>query len=264
MMDKPPELRPNAESEVTELAETPHKPLLPHTCRRNFRRQTGVICRGLNKVPKNLEVTLNGNVGGLKAALDSANAKAADKTNYGIDFVSVHTGCRSEFKDLDGRFRITTGFVAILDGKSNGASKFPAGGVVEGEPDTIFHAVKVSKVTFSYYVNRIQKNLPCSDACFVAALVYMDRAAVEISTLTGHRLVLTSIMLAMRFLDDAVDVHYNNAFFAKLGGIRSAELAALESRFLQLLDWRLMIGPFEFQKYYTRLWNATISGNTEF
>ena len=44
-----------------------------------------------------------------------------------------------------------------------------------------------------------------------------------ISSLNVHRLLITSIMLASKFFDD---VYYNNAYYARVGGISNIEVRA--------------------------------------
>ena len=46
-----------------------------------------------------------------------------------------------------------------------------------------------------------------------------------ISSLNVHRLLITSIMLASKFFDD---VYYNNAYYARVGGISNSEVNSLE------------------------------------
>ena len=49
-----------------------------------------------------------------------------------------------------------------------------------------------------------------------------------------------SLMLAAKFFDD---LFYNNAFYAKLGGVSPGEMNALELELLHLLDFALFIKP---------------------
>ena len=44
-----------------------------------------------------------------------------------------------------------------------------------------------------------------------------------ISSLNVHRLLITSIMLASKFFDDG---YYNNAYYARVGGISNSEVRA--------------------------------------
>lgn len=59
-------------------------------------------------------------------------------------------------------------------------------------------------------------------------------------------------MLAAKFFDD---YFYNNAFYAKLGGVASIEMNSLELEFLQLLNFSLFVSPEVYFKYYAELRN---------
>lgn len=136
------------------------------------------------------------------------------------------------------------------------------------EGRTCFHAKSMPKVSLVWYLQRMRKNLPCSDCCFAVALVYMDRVAQRDRGLvatewTCHRLALVALMLAFRFWDDPGEEYHNNEWFAKLGGIRPTEMAELEIGFLRLLDWRLFVTPDEFEFYVERLRSAAAGVRSE-
>ena len=59
-------------------------------------------------------------------------------------------------------------------------------------------------------------------------------------------------MLAAKFFDD---LFYNNAFYAKLGGVNPAEMNTLEVELLHLLNFSLMVRPDVFAKYQAELRN---------
>ena len=59
-----------------------------------------------------------------------------------------------------------------------------------------------------------------------------------ISSLNVHRLLITSIMLASKFFDD---VYYNNAYYARVGGISNSELNSLEMEFLKMSSFALFV-----------------------
>jgi len=130
-------------------------------------------------------------------------------------------------------------------------------------PMGCFRARRPPKVDLASYLLRIRQYIPCSDACFVLSLVYIDRIAQEeplllVDNMTCHRLVLTGIMLATKFHDDEDELHYNNAFFAKVGGFRVTELANMERTFLQLLRWRLFVSVTEYEQYFEIMRHATL------
>jgi len=132
-----------------------------------------------------------------------------------------------------------------------------------GEPLTVFHAVRVPSVSIHDYLFRIARYFLCSPECFVMALVYIDRIMKKqndfvISKLNIHRLIVTSMMLAVKFFDDT---YYSNAYYAKVGGVKAQEMNVLEVHFLRLIDWHLFVSPEEFELYKTNVLIA-VSGNS--
>merc|ERR1719238_157854 len=114
---------------------------------------------------------------------------------------------------------------------------------------THFHCVSAPQLSIHDYLMRISKYFQCSHECFVLCLVYIDRIVKRepkftICDLNIHRLLVTSVMLAAKFFDD---VYYSNAYYAKVGGVRTQELNALEALFLKLIEYRLHVLPHEYE-----------------
>lgn len=123
---------------------------------------------------------------------------------------------------------------------------------------TRFHAVRDPQLSVHEYLMRIQTYFQCSHECFVLGLVYIDRIVklhpeFTICKLNIHRLLVTSVMLAAKFFDD---VYYSNAYYAKVGGVKTAELNALEALFLKLIEWRLHVLPQEYEQYRNHVLTA--------
>jgi hypothetical protein len=72
---------------------------------------------------------------------------------------------------------------------------------------TIFHGLRPPTVSIRNYVDRIFKYSACSPSCFVVAHIYMDRflqqTDIHLTALNVHRLLITSVMIAAKFVDDA-------------------------------------------------------------
>lgn len=120
---------------------------------------------------------------------------------------------------------------------------------------TIFHGIRPPNITISKYLERIHKYTDCSPSCFVVGFIYIDHLVhkqpdLPLISLNVHRLLITSIMVATKLLDD---VHYNNAFYARVGGISTVELNSLEMDFLFRLDFRLQVTASMFEGYCTQL-----------
>jgi hypothetical protein len=101
---------------------------------------------------------------------------------------------------------------------------------------------------------RIHKYASCSNECFVLALVYIDRLIQRnnflLTELNVHRVVITAVLLAAKFFDDA---YYNNAYYAKVGGVLVSEMNGLEVDFLFRINFSLHVTPELFHKYRAEL-----------
>jgi len=78
--------------------------------------------------------------------------------------------------------------------------------------------------------------------------------------LNVHRVVITAILLAAKFFDDA---YYNNAYYAKVGGVHVAEMNNLETQFLFKIDFSLRVLPEVFEKYSAELISHSSSSGLE-
>lgn len=120
---------------------------------------------------------------------------------------------------------------------------------------TLFHGLHAPSIGVHKYLERIYKYTNCSPSCFVVAYAYMDRLVHRqpdqpIISLNVHRLLITSVMLAAKTLDD---VHYNNAFYARVGGLSIEELNRMELDLLFRLDFRLCVSTNTFESYCVHL-----------
>ncbi|KAI4301257.1 hypothetical protein L6164_034551 [Bauhinia variegata] len=119
---------------------------------------------------------------------------------------------------------------------------------------TLFHGLRAPTLSIPKYIDRIFKYSGCSPSCFVVAHIYVDRflqqSEVKLTSLNVHRLLITSIMIAAKFMDDAF---FNNAYYAKVGGISTTELNRLEMNFLFSIDFRLQVSIDIFGKYCSQL-----------
>ncbi|CAE8655839.1 unnamed protein product, partial [Polarella glacialis] len=80
-----------------------------------------------------------------------------------------------------------------------------------------------------------------------------------ICSLNIHRLLVTSVMLSAKFFDD---VYYSNAYYAKVGGVKTSELNALEALFMKLIEWRVHVSPQEYLQYRNHVLTAVRGDQT--
>ncbi|KAH0766151.1 hypothetical protein KY285_002022 [Solanum tuberosum] len=116
---------------------------------------------------------------------------------------------------------------------------------------SVFHGLSRPNISIQSYLERIFKYANCSPCCFVVAYVYLDRftqcqPSLPINSFNIHRLLITSVMIAAKFMDD---MYYNNAYYAKVGGISITEMNFLEVDFLFGLGFHLNVTPTTFQTY---------------
>jgi hypothetical protein len=84
---------------------------------------------------------------------------------------------------------------------------------------------------------------------------YIDRLCVSypdftINTLTVHRFLITAATVAAKGLSDSF---WNNSTYARVGGVRVAELKLLELEFLYRVDWKIVPNPEVLVAYYRGL-----------
>eukprot|EP00163_Fabomonas_tropica_P009578 TRINITY_DN193_c0_g1_i1.p1 TRINITY_DN193_c0_g1~~TRINITY_DN193_c0_g1_i1.p1 ORF type:complete len:230 (+),score=58.66 TRINITY_DN193_c0_g1_i1:1036-1725(+) len=65
---------------------------------------------------------------------------------------------------------------------------------------------------------------------------------------------MCSVMLAAKFIDDT---YYNNAYYARVGGVPCGEMNSLELEFLFLINFGLHTTPEIFYRYRAELWRHT-------
>jgi len=128
-------------------------------------------------------------------------------------------------------------------------------GAAYATPNSLFDAARPPRLSLSDYAIRLREDFKCSDECFVLALVYVDRVLMRnhyfvITLLNTHRLLMISLVLAVKFHDDAC---FTNTYYASAAGIDTEELNQLERRFLSLIGGQFMVSPQEYSDYHAQM-----------
>ncbi|KAI8883894.1 cyclin-domain-containing protein [Backusella circina FSU 941] len=116
-----------------------------------------------------------------------------------------------------------------------------------------FYAKSIPSISIQAYLTRILKYCPCSNECFLAVLIYLERlkkptptrAGLHIDSYNIHRLLIAGIMVASKLFSD---VFFTNTRYAKVGGLPASELNVLEIEFLSLNDFSLYVSLDELQR----------------
>jgi hypothetical protein len=69
---------------------------------------------------------------------------------------------------------------------------------------------------------------------------------IRVTSYNLQRLLLVSVMLAHKYLDD---LYYSNKYWARIGGVTVKEINHLEATVLQLLDWKMHVSREEYLEY---------------
>jgi len=105
------------------------------------------------------------------------------------------------------------------------------------------------------YLHRLAKHATLSQPLLVVMVYFIDLLCsaypdFTINTLTVHRFLITAATVAAKGLSDSF---WNNSTYARVGGVRLAELKLLENEFLYRVDWRIVPQPEVLESYYKGL-----------
>ncbi|KIM92967.1 hypothetical protein OIDMADRAFT_67150, partial [Oidiodendron maius Zn] len=124
---------------------------------------------------------------------------------------------------------------------------------------TRFHSRTPPGISVLDYLRRLAKHATLTPPLLLSMVYYIDRLcalypAFTVNTLTIHRFLITAATVAAKGLSDSF---WNNATYARVGGIKIAELGLLELDFLYRVDWKIMPNPEILVDYYRGLVERT-------
>ncbi|ODO01911.1 alternative cyclin Pho80 [Cryptococcus wingfieldii CBS 7118] len=124
-------------------------------------------------------------------------------------------------------------------------------------PDALtrFHSRAPPGISVQDYLARIVKYTNCEKIPLLSLLSYIDITCLNLptftlSSLTVHRFLIASICAGSKA---QCDVFCTNAHYAKVGGIKTGELNALERELVRVTEWDLCCHAETLQRYYTSL-----------
>ncbi|GMN56324.1 hypothetical protein TIFTF001_025449 [Ficus carica] len=119
----------------------------------------------------------------------------------------------------------------------------------------IFDCHETPDMTIQSYLERIFRYTRAGPSVYVVAYVYIDRFCqtnpwFRIIPRNVHRLLITTIMVASKYVED---MNYRNSYFARVGGLTTNELNKLEVEFLFLMGFKLHVNVSVFESYCSHL-----------
>jgi len=126
---------------------------------------------------------------------------------------------------------------------------------IENTIGSVFDTKFPSRVSMPTYLTKLVENFKCSQEALILAMIYIDRLTVArpkfiIQSKNIHKLMLTAIVLASKFLDDR---KHKNEYYAKHGDVSLKEINKLEVDFLETLEYNLYVNPVLFYRYREQL-----------
>eukprot|EP00301_Raphidiophrys_heterophryoidea_P013191 c20550_g1_i1.p1 GENE.c20550_g1_i1~~c20550_g1_i1.p1 ORF type:complete len:198 (+),score=23.76 c20550_g1_i1:293-886(+) len=125
-----------------------------------------------------------------------------------------------------------------------------AGNTFRPQIITPFHCDDPAPISLVEYLDRMSTFMGCSQECFVIGCVLITRLEAVlnnqslITPLSVHRLILTSMVLAVKMHEDQC---FSNQHYADVGGIPVTELNELELHMAKQLKWHLQVSRSEFR-----------------
>ncbi|KAF6141671.1 hypothetical protein GIB67_001223 [Kingdonia uniflora] len=124
------------------------------------------------------------------------------------------------------------------------------------DPKTrIFDCYEVPDITIQSFLERIYRYTHVGPSVYVVAYVYIDRLCqicpeFRITSCNVHRLLITTIMVASKYVED---MNYRNSYFASVGGLTTGEMNKLEVDLLFLMNFKLHVNVSVFESYCSHL-----------
>ncbi|KAF7866781.1 hypothetical protein EAF04_005623 [Stromatinia cepivora] len=120
---------------------------------------------------------------------------------------------------------------------------------------TRFHSRSPPGISVLDYLRRLAKHATLKPPLLLSMVYYIDQLcasypAFTITTLTVHRFLITAATVASKGLSD---IFWNNSTYARVGGVKLAELGLLELEFLHRVDWKIIPKPEMLTDYYKGL-----------
>ncbi|GAV69279.1 Cyclin domain-containing protein [Cephalotus follicularis] len=121
--------------------------------------------------------------------------------------------------------------------------------------DRVFDCHETPDMTIQSYLERIFKYTRAGPSVYVVAYVYIDRfcqanPGFRICARNVHRLLITTIMLASKYVED---MNYRNSYLARVGGLTTKELNKLEVELLFMMGFKLHVNVSVFESYCCHL-----------
>ena len=141
------------------------------------------------------------------STVDSSSKMAASKGSSSLTYDAPDVDDDSSGSSEREAPKVLHVLAAVLDRLVARNEQFANMPSQQGKKLTIFHGLRAPSISIAKYLERIFKYTSCSPSCFVVGYVFLDRLIhrqpdLLVTSLNVHRLLVTSIMVATKMLDD--------------------------------------------------------------
>ena len=112
-----------------------------------------------------------------------------------------------------------------------------------------FYSSVIPSISLLDYLRRIVLYSNIEPSTLIISLIYLDRISNSKITLSKHnihRLLFTSILLAIKYNEDA---YYKSDYYAKIAGVSLKEMNKMEECFVKLINFYLFVSGNLYEKY---------------
>jgi len=128
-----------------------------------------------------------------------------------------------------------------------------------------FNNKNIPSISIKDYLFRLIKHTQINESTIIIILIYIDRICninhFFLSYYNIHKLILAAFILAIKYNEDN---YYSMIFYSKLGGVTPGELNKLESEFLLLIRYNLLVQEKLYNKYYNDLMSLKSDSEEEY
>jgi hypothetical protein len=125
----------------------------------------------------------------------------------------------------------------------------------------VFQCKTLPGISLRDYLERMLKYTEISAEAAIIAIMWVYRIReidkeFSITSFTLHRLILAALQVAAKFHDDKF---FANHWYARIGGVDTKEMNALEIEFLFLINFDMFITTQEYNAFYSNLAHVSLS-----
>jgi hypothetical protein len=162
--------------------------------------------------------------------------KEEDINDINISFITKYKDKELEDEDIN---KIIKYYSKILKNDNDYETNF----------ESNYH-IHTGTINIVDYIKRLIGYLDIGQNVIIVSLIYIDRLKIKFNYNNVHKLVLVSLLLTNKFLEDD---NMNNNYWANCGGIPLHSLNKLEKEFLKRINYMLYVNEEEFIKKYEEI-----------